>query len=84
LVSSFAFPELLHQQANRKLEPPKLFLNAQIVVMKKQFKLSLDLKEQDLQIHVITQSKAENRNKNVVMTLINFYKKNQNLQINKI
>jgi len=52
--------------------------------MKKQFKLSLDLKEQDLQIHVITQSKAENRNKNVVMTLINFYKKNQNLQINKI
>jgi hypothetical protein len=49
------FPELLHQQANHKLEPQKLFLNAQIVDMKNQSKFNLDLKEQDLQIHAITQ-----------------------------
>jgi hypothetical protein len=50
------FLELLHQQANLKLEQQKLFLNVPIVAMKKQFKLILDFMELNHQTNVITQN----------------------------
>jgi hypothetical protein len=50
------FPELLHQQANLKLELQKLFLNVLIVVMKNQYKLILDSKELMHHNNAITQN----------------------------
>ena len=76
------FPELLHQQANLKLELQKLFLNVLIVVMKKQFKLILDSKELMHHNNAITQNWMEIKDKNVAMIHINFYKKSQSSVIN--